>query len=98
MGWGIIADVDIESEPLRFMGDLRFHIWGLYKIAQLNKYRGRLSYLKDSLEIKFVDEDDDSDGVIGKSSEKEDAKIPESLAEEVGPGNQTNQFKKIFEK
>lgn len=45
LGYGLIADVDIESEPLRPVGDLRFVIWALIKMVNPKKYRAKLSYL-----------------------------------------------------
>lgn len=31
IGWGLIADIDIESEGLRFLGQSRFTIWSIYR-------------------------------------------------------------------
>lgn len=44
-GWGLMADIDIESERLRFLGEPRFTIWSLYRALSLRKYQGTLSYL-----------------------------------------------------
>lgn len=44
--WGILADIDIESEVLRFLGgDMRYLFGTLKCILQKRTYRGRLSYL-----------------------------------------------------
>jgi sphingosine kinase len=43
--WAMIADLDIESEAIRFLGSLRLDIWGAICVARGRKYRGRLSYL-----------------------------------------------------
>jgi sphingosine kinase len=43
--WAMVADIDIESECLRWMGEPRVDIWGVWCILRLRKYRGRLSYL-----------------------------------------------------
>jgi len=43
--WALIADIDIESECLRFAGVLRHDIWALWRVINLKRYRGRLSYL-----------------------------------------------------
>lgn len=44
--WGLIADVDIESEILRFLGgDLRYQLGALKCILQKRAYPGKLSYL-----------------------------------------------------
>ncbi|OTF70303.1 sphingosine kinase 1-like protein [Euroglyphus maynei] len=58
-GWGLMADIDIESERLRFLGEPRFTIWSLYRSFALKRYRGRLSYLhKDSVcqDIQSINE------------------------------------------
>lgn len=33
IGWGLLADIDIESEHLRIMGGLRFTIWSIVRIC-----------------------------------------------------------------
>jgi sphingosine kinase len=43
--WGYIADIDIESEAIRFMGFLRMDIWGAWRVLNLRKYRAKFSYL-----------------------------------------------------
>jgi sphingosine kinase len=43
--WGIISDVDIESEKLRFLGSLRTDIYALMRIWTLRYYSGKFSYL-----------------------------------------------------
>eukprot|EP01097_Dermamoeba_algensis_P009453 TRINITY_DN6641_c0_g1_i1.p1 TRINITY_DN6641_c0_g1~~TRINITY_DN6641_c0_g1_i1.p1 ORF type:complete len:451 (-),score=117.56 TRINITY_DN6641_c0_g1_i1:36-1388(-) len=45
--WGIVADIDIESDKLRWLGSLRFIVSGLLRIFFLKKYRGHLSYLSE---------------------------------------------------
>lgn len=32
IGWGLLADIDIESERLRMMGGFRFTVWALVRI------------------------------------------------------------------
>ncbi len=65
VGFGIIADVDIESEHLRALGELRFTLWGLRRISHLRRYRARLSYLRADSQaqgsegIKYADEDEE---------------------------------------
>lgn len=44
IGWGFMADCDIESETLRFMGEPRFVLWSLWRATVFRHYRGRLSY------------------------------------------------------
>ncbi|XP_076056458.1 sphingosine kinase 1-like isoform X2 [Oratosquilla oratoria] len=44
IGYGLLADVDKESERLRFMGEMRFTVWALVRLASLRRYRARISY------------------------------------------------------
>ena len=44
VGWGILADIDIESEVIRSIGESRFTLWSLLRIAKLKTYNARLSY------------------------------------------------------
>ena len=44
-GWGLMADVDIQSERLRCLGEPRFALWSIYRSFALKKYGGTLSYL-----------------------------------------------------
>ena len=43
--WGMVSDVDIESEKYRCMGETRFLVGTIARIIGLRSYRGRLSYL-----------------------------------------------------
>jgi sphingosine kinase len=52
LGWGIISDVDIESEKLRFLGSLRTDIYALMRIATLRRYPGKFAYLPAYLPVK----------------------------------------------
>lgn len=45
VAWGFVSDVDIESEKYRHMGAARFTVGTVVRLASLNTYRGRLSYL-----------------------------------------------------
>lgn len=44
-GWGLMSDVDIESERLRFLGEPRFTIWSIFRSFMLRTYPGELYYL-----------------------------------------------------
>lgn len=44
IGWGLIADIDIESERLRSIGYPRFTIWSVHRLINLRTYFGTLSY------------------------------------------------------
>ncbi|KAM5125652.1 LOW QUALITY PROTEIN: sphingosine kinase 1-like [Mantella aurantiaca] len=45
VAWGLISDVDIESEKYRFMGYARFSIGTFVRLTALRTYSGRLSFL-----------------------------------------------------
>lgn len=45
MSWGMISDVDIESERFRSLGIFRNTIYSLLCIMRLRRYPGRLSFL-----------------------------------------------------
>ncbi|XP_019321665.2 sphingosine kinase 1 isoform X1 [Panthera pardus] len=45
LSWGFIADVDLESEKFRRLGELRFTLGTFLRLAALRVYRGRLAYL-----------------------------------------------------
>lgn len=45
VGWGLMADIDIESERLRAIGEARFAVWGV--IRALGKYKFILKVLWD---------------------------------------------------
>ena len=43
--WGLISDIDILSESMRYLGETRLYVAAVYFIAQKRVYRGRLSYI-----------------------------------------------------
>ncbi|KAF5921056.1 hypothetical protein HPG69_010860 [Diceros bicornis minor] len=45
LAWGFIADVDLESEKFRCLGELRFTLGTFLRLAALRVYRGQLAYL-----------------------------------------------------
>ena len=47
MAWGMVADVDFESERYRWMGEARFTLMAAQRIAGMRLYRGRFSYVPD---------------------------------------------------
>jgi sphingosine kinase len=42
--WGIVADVDFESERFRWMGGARFTVSAVQRIFSLRMYKGKFSY------------------------------------------------------
>jgi diacylglycerol kinase family enzyme len=47
VAWGIVADVDFESERFRWMGGARFTVSAVQRIAGMRNYKGRFSYYPD---------------------------------------------------
>ncbi|XP_006869727.1 PREDICTED: sphingosine kinase 1 [Chrysochloris asiatica] len=45
LAWGFIADVDLESEKYRLLGEIRFTLGTFLRLASLRTYQGRLAYL-----------------------------------------------------
>ncbi|KAG0587837.1 hypothetical protein KC19_2G195200 [Ceratodon purpureus] len=45
MAWGLVADVDFESEKFRWMGALRLDVYTLIRICSLRKYVGHIYYI-----------------------------------------------------
>lgn len=43
--WSLIADIDIESEVIRWMGWLRMEVYSAWRVLNLRSYRAKLSYL-----------------------------------------------------
>lgn len=52
VGWGIMADIDIESEKLRAIGEIRFTLWAFWRVLNLRTYHGRISYLPATDKLK----------------------------------------------
>ena len=42
--WAIIADLDMNSQFLRFLGGFRFEIYGAWRVLAMKRYRGRITY------------------------------------------------------
>ena len=34
VGWGLMADIDIESERLRMIGEARFTVWAVARVMR----------------------------------------------------------------
>ena len=43
LGWGLISDIDLLSESMRFLGEFRLYLAGAYFIMMRRLYKGRLS-------------------------------------------------------
>ncbi|XP_075256325.1 uncharacterized protein LOC142348737 isoform X2 [Convolutriloba macropyga] len=46
VSWGALADVDINSEVIRFMGESRFTLWALGKIISNDSYKAKLRFVE----------------------------------------------------
>ncbi|XP_013361477.1 PREDICTED: sphingosine kinase 1 [Chinchilla lanigera] len=45
LAWGMVADVDVESEKYRCLGEKRFTVGTFFRLVNLRTYRGQLAYL-----------------------------------------------------
>ncbi|MGL4881799.1 MAG: diacylglycerol kinase family protein [Waterburya sp.] len=45
LAWGLVSDIDIESERLRFLGSLRFELYALMLICLMRTYKSRFSFI-----------------------------------------------------
>jgi len=45
MTWGLVADIDIESEKYRWMGSARFDFYAVVRIMSLRKYCGSIQFV-----------------------------------------------------
>ncbi|KAJ8319222.1 hypothetical protein KUTeg_004313, partial [Tegillarca granosa] len=45
VSWGIVADIDYESEKMRALGSTRFTIYALMRILSLRTYKAKISFL-----------------------------------------------------
>ncbi|KAK2977125.1 hypothetical protein RJ640_017649 [Escallonia rubra] len=43
--WGLVADIDIESEKYRWMGSARIDFYAIQRILRLRKYNGCISFV-----------------------------------------------------
>ena len=76
--WGFTADIDIESEKLRFIGESRFVVGALKCIVQRKLYKGKLHYLP------FVDEETEERQPDSNSVEIESKSGSETVTSDAG--------------
>ena len=74
--WGYVADIDIESEKLRSIGETRFVLGALKSILQMRVYNGRLHYLP------LEEEEEEEEGEALKEERKEDVGDGENREEQ----------------
>ena len=80
VGWGLLSDVDIESERLRMLGGQRFTVWSVARLIGLRVYSGRVSYLPVNREPKMED--------IINSNVESTSELPSELNLETDMGRQ----------
>ncbi|KAF7265927.1 hypothetical protein GWI33_020670 [Rhynchophorus ferrugineus] len=56
VGWGLLSDIDIESERLRMLGGTRFTVWSVARLLGLRSYKGKLWYLPSDTPISKPDD------------------------------------------
>lgn len=56
VGWGLLADIDIESERFRAIGGQRFTVWSVARLLDLRTYKGKIWYLPvgENLQISTI--------------------------------------------
>lgn len=45
LAWGLVADIDIESEKYRWMGSSRLDFYGLVRVLHLRRYNGKVFFV-----------------------------------------------------
>ena len=56
VSWAVIADCDLNSEVLRFLGKLRFDLWGVWRVLSMVRYRGTLQIEGQQIKNKNIDQ------------------------------------------
>jgi hypothetical protein len=51
-----MADIDMNSEFLRFLGGLRFELYGLWRLIKVRKYRGKFTFSTSSTNIPSLND------------------------------------------
>lgn len=66
IGWGLLANIDVDSDWLRRLGELRFTIYGLVRSLTCVSYRGRLSYkpADEADQIQLLQTESNSDSTM----------------------------------
>ena len=57
--WGVLADCDINSEFLRWIGVIRFTLWGTFRVFFKKNYSGSLYYKGCKIRNKYKLDDND---------------------------------------
>ncbi|KAG5870516.1 hypothetical protein JTB14_006772 [Gonioctena quinquepunctata] len=67
VGWGLLSDIDIESERLRMLGGQRFVIWSIARLIGLRSYKGKLWYLPSDVSPSNLKEQHGSTTNVGSN-------------------------------
>jgi hypothetical protein len=67
--WAFIADIDMGSEFLRFLGGFRFEIYSLWRWIFLRRYMARLSFTESESPLPPINEPIDSPDFITQEKE-----------------------------
>jgi len=66
--WGIMSDVDIESEKYRKLGAIRFTLGALQRILGLRHYRAKFSYLPCENKVEMANEEKERSNTVLSSN------------------------------
>jgi len=59
--WGIISYVDFESEKCRFLGGLRFELYGALGVLKNTKYRAKITYSTTTTDLPALNQEIEGD-------------------------------------
>lgn len=72
LAWGLIADIDIESERYRWLGNARIDLYAMKRIFSLRKYNGRIRFIPapgyEAQGDAIVGDDDFSGEIVSKKN------------------------------
>ncbi|XP_012259129.2 sphingosine kinase 1-like [Athalia rosae] len=93
VGWGLISDIDIESERLRAIGGQRFTIWSVARLIGLRTYKGKVSYLPCE---KLFAKENESNGDNSFQKERQ-ANATEKIAHSKSYGEDLDRYRSLSE-
>ncbi|XP_014257462.1 sphingosine kinase 2 [Cimex lectularius] len=74
IGWGLLSDVDIESERIRQFGQQRFAVWTAAKLICLRTFKATVSYLpvvNNPATITNLDDDVDAKSILSEEGRRD---------------------------
>ena len=54
--WAALADIDINSEFLRCLGGFRFEVYTVYRVINMVRYPGKLTYSFEETKLPALDQ------------------------------------------